>query len=381
VSQDLRPETVGNEERPTWELSAQWRRFLRRVRWGTRLVLIGGLIVLAAEVASVYRLFHDLHPMAGWLAAALFVAALGWFVGRPVLTAVRVPRAVRPPRLPAIGERSAQDLRQQVGYLRRYLRNLGRNEELVHHQNDVHLALEELERIARAPDGGSDVHQHIIDFERERILPLLDELDTRVDAIIYREALAVGTSTALSPNGTLDVFFVLWRNANLTATIARIYYGRPGLAGSALVLKDVASAILLASVMERISDVSAGLIRKLGEGGRSLPLLGAVVGPAVDGLVNALMTMKLGYLAKERCRSFQAWDGDTQSHAVRRSFRAVGRAGTGLFDDLLRRIDRPLASVKRSADTGKETVHDISSRTMEFLKGLRSTLRKGESAD
>jgi putative membrane protein len=381
VSQDLRPETVGDEERPTWELSAQWRRFLRRVRWGTRLVLIGGLIVLAAEIASVYRLFHDLHPMAGWLAATLFVAALAWFVGRPVLAAVRVPRAVRPPRLPAIEERSAQDLRQQVGYLRRYLRNLGRNEELVHHQSDVRLALDELERIASAPEDGVDIHQRIVDFERERVLPLLDELDTRVDAIIYREALAVGTSTALSPNGTLDVFFVLWRNANLTATIARIYYGRPGLAGSALVLKDVASAILLASVMERISDVSAGLIRKLGEGGRSLPLLGAVVGPAVDGLVNALMTMKLGYLAKERCRSFQAWDGDTQSHAVRRSFRAVGRAGTDLFDDLLRRIDRPLASVKRTADTGKETVHDLSSRTMDFLKGLRSTLRKGESAD
>lgn len=367
--------------RPRWELTAQWRRFWRRVRWGARLVLIGGLIVLVAEVASVYRLFHDIHPIAGWLAAAAFLAALAWFVGRPLLATLRVPRAVRPPTLPAIEERTPRHLSQQLSYLRRYLRNLERNESLQHRGGEIREAMDELQTLASATGNVRQRQERIVEFERSRVLPLLDELDVRVDAIIYREALAVGTSTALSPNGTLDVFFVLWRNANLTATIARIYYGRPGLSGSALVLRDVASAILLASVMERISDVSAGLIRKLGEGGRSLPLVGALFGPAVDGLVNALMTMKLGYLAKERCRSFQAWDGDTKDHAVRRSFRAVGRVGSDLFEDLLRRIEGPMATVRRGADSGKETVQDLSSRALDFLKGIRDSLRRGESAE
>ncbi len=374
------PESADREETtPHWELMAQWHRFLHRLRWGLRLLLVGSILLLAAQVASVYRLFHDLHPLAGGAAAIVFLAALAWFVGRPLLAAARVPRAVRPPRLPAIESRTERHVHAQLTYLRRYLGNLDRNEELAEDREEIRRAVEELRRLGASDLRSDGIHRRIIRFEREYILPLLDRLDTRVDAIIYREALAVGTSTALSPNGTLDVFFVLWRNANLTATIARIYYGRPGLAGSVLVLRDVGSAILLASVMERISDVSAGLIRKLAEGGRTLPLLGALVGPAVDGMVNALMTMKLGYLAKERCRAFQAWDGETRSHAVRRSFRAVGRAGTDLFDDLLRRIDRPLASVKRGADTGREAVHDFSSRTMDFLKGLRPTLHRKES--
>ena len=61
--------------------------------------------------------------------------------------------------------------------------------------------------------------------------------------------------TALSPNGTLDAFLVLWRNVNLVASLARLYYGRPGLPGTWLILRDVSLAILLSSVLEQISDM------------------------------------------------------------------------------------------------------------------------------
>jgi hypothetical protein len=36
----------------------------------------------------------------------------------------------------------------------------------------------------------------------------------------------------------------------------------------------------------------------------------------VDGGINALATLRIGYLAKERCRSFKAWDDATKKHAL-----------------------------------------------------------------
>ena len=45
----------------------------------------------------------------------------------------------------------------------------------------------------------------------------------------------MGIATAVSPNGTLDAFIVLLRNANMVSRIANLYYGRPGARGSLVI--------------------------------------------------------------------------------------------------------------------------------------------------
>ena len=82
----------------------------------------------------------------------------------------------------------------------------------------------------------------VVRFETERIEKLLAPLDRAADRMIRAEALSVGIATAVSPSGALDAFLVLWRNANLVSRIAGLYYGKPGVRGSLLILGDVLTA-------------------------------------------------------------------------------------------------------------------------------------------
>ena len=165
--------------------------------------------------------------------------------------------------------------------------------------------------------------EEMVRFERERIEPILAPLDREADRVIRSEALAVGVSTAISPNGTLDAFLVLWRNANLVSRLANVYYGKPGVTGSLRILRDVSGAALLATYLEGLTEAAGGLLRGVLGG-----VAGVVAGPVVDGSVNALATLRIGYLAKARCRSFKAWTDATRRQALMEAL-AAAKARSG----------------------------------------------------
>lgn len=366
------PDSVPEER---WEIVRLGRTAFRHFRWGLRLLVVGVVVLLAAQLASVFRLFHDIHPWAGIAATVAFAGLLGWLIVWPVVRLVRVPRAIDPPVLPPEGERGPDDQAAQLRYLDRYLAGLGRNPLLEGQIAGIEAVRDRLGPLAeecRAYPEEAD--RRIGQFEEEWVFPLLAPLDRQADTLIRREALAVGSLTALSRMGTVDAFLVLWRDVNLVAAISRIYFGRPGLRGTWHIVRDVASAILLSSVLEQLSHLGTGVVRKMGEGGRHLPLVGAVVGPLLDGTINALMTMKIGYLAKERCRSFQAWDPETTRGVVRRTFKRVGDSATGLVTELQDLVGHTLGRVRAGADVGKDALVSFSSRTVDILRGLRRGL-------
>jgi len=356
VDKDLTP-VPATDSQERWEVVRLGRAAVRHFRWGVRLLVAGVAVLLAAQLASVYRLFHDLHPWAGVAAAVAFGGLLAWLIVWPLMRLLRVPRAVDPPRMPPEGEREARHREAQIRYLGRYLGGLSRNPLLADSRAEIAAVSDRLESLAeecrRHPD---DAERRIVEFEEEWVLPLLAPLDRQADAMIRREALAVGSLTALSRMGTVDAFLVLWRDVNLVASVSRIYFGRPGLRGTWHIVRDVASAILLSSVLEQLSHLGTGVVRKMGEGGRHLPLVGAVVGPLLDGTINALMTMKIGYLAKERCRSFQAWDPETTRGVVRRTFKRVGDSAAGLVAELQDLVGHTLGRVRAGADLGKDVL-------------------------
>jgi uncharacterized membrane protein YcjF (UPF0283 family) len=168
-------------------------------------------------------------------------------------------------------------------------------------------------------------------FERQRILPLLSDIDRQVDSYIRREALAVGGATAVSLNGSIDALVVLWRNVNMISRIARIYYGRPNFRLSLVIIRDVATAVVLSRVADDVSEAAGETI-----GGLANRLGGMVAGPIMDGSVNALMTLKLGYHAKRRCRSFDLWTETRAKQVTREVFEQVKRESTGLLNDLIK---------------------------------------------
>ncbi len=381
---DFPAENETDAKEPRWELVRMARSFWKRLRWTVRLLVLGAGVLLVAQLFALYRALADLHPWLGLAGVLVFVGLLAWLVGRPLASALRLPGVVTPPRMPAAPQRTASDARRQLKYLERYLRAQQRNPALSAQKEKLQESLRavgELRQTARKLDDARELSARITHVEREYVLPLLEPLDRRAETLIHREALAIGSMTALSPNGTLDAFLVLWRNINLVAALARLYYGRPGLIGTGLILRDVSSAILLSSVLEQISDMGGSLLRKLGEGGRSIPLLGALVGPVLDGTINGLMTMKVGYLAQERCRSFRAWDGRTKRGIIRRTFHLVGDSAALFMEELNKSVVQSLNLVKFTAEAGKGAAHTVSSKALALWRSIRRVMGPQPSWD
>jgi len=322
---------------PLNDLMSVIRRLFRFARYVTAASIVIVLLLAAREVADLYRVAYAVHPAFGVAFLIVLAAVVVRFLGVPVVRFLRVPVAIRPPRLPEEpGDWTPTHVAARRGFLARYLAGLAENPALGEHGEAARAAARDVSEVADAAA--------IVRFEQERVDPLLVPLDREADRLIRAEALSVGVMTALSPSGALDAFLVLWRNANLVSRLANLYHGKPGVRGSLLVLGDVSSAALVATYMEGVSEAVGGFLR-----GVFGSVLGVVAGPVVDGSVNAITTLRIGYVARARCRSYRAWTEVSRREALAAALAAakdrskevlaeiVARAG-GTFSDLTGKI-------------------------------------------
>ena len=69
------------------------------------LIIVGvTALVIGREVAGAFSYLEGIHPVLAWAFLVLFFAALGWFVGRPMVRFWRVPVALCQPRMPGKAE-------------------------------------------------------------------------------------------------------------------------------------------------------------------------------------------------------------------------------------------------------------------------------------
>lgn len=288
-------------------------------------IVIGACVLAVLFLGQLYAAYDMLAavPPQPWLgvgAVALVLVLLGLLVGVPLLRFLRLSVVAKPPTMPERRE----DLRpthvvQRLKYLDRYLGRMKRNP-LLEEQAARFDEARELIGDFRARAGSSDsaglpgLIDEICAFEKETVDRLLEPLDDRVGQVIRGEALGVGVGTALSLNGTLDAFIVLWRNTNMVSRIARAYYGRPGPLGSLKIVGEVMGATVASAYLDDLTDAAGGMLGNLLGG-----VAGVVAGPVVNGTANALVTMRVGYLAKARCRSFEAWTGSERTRAMKRA--------------------------------------------------------------
>jgi hypothetical protein len=143
----------------------------------------------------------------------------------------------------------------------------------------------------------------------------------------------VGLATAASPNGVLDAFVMLWRSVRLVSELGLLYYGRPGVWGVLAICRDVSAAVAVAGYMQNVTNSLGNILTgTLGRAG------GLIAGPAVDGITNALVLIRIGHLAKERCRSYRRWDAATRRNAILSALSATQSVGVGLAAEILRRV-------------------------------------------
>jgi putative membrane protein len=104
----------------------------------------------------------------------------------------------------------------------------------------------------------------------------------------------VSVVTAVSPRAFFDVAFVLFESVRLIRRIAAIYGGRPGTLGLFRLLKAVVSHL---AVTGSIAVGDTLLQQFIGHG-----LAGRLSAKLGEGIVNGLMTARIGLSAMDVCR-------------------------------------------------------------------------------
>jgi len=268
--------------------------------------LLGSGLFLVQEAARV-------HPVLGWAVAALLVAAVLLLVGAPVVQIARLPGAlVRPAE--ASGPRWNR-------FVRRYGVRLRGNRLL-------RVGYDGLDDLEAALRDKSEAARPRLEAEITRGLR---HLDANAEAVIVRHAAAVFAATAVSQSGKLDTAIVLSAQLRMVKEIAGIYYQRPrprelwnlyaNVGGAAFVAGELQDSELLAVLGAPVTAGVTGMIPMAG----ASPLISLLVRSLLDGSANALLTLRIGILAR-RYAGLRL-EGDRSAISRSASLEAAGLLG------------------------------------------------------
>jgi putative membrane protein len=364
-------------------------------RWARRAVTITAVLVFGFVLLEAIRLYQTLagiHPWIG-VAALLGLGVALALVIAPAWRFIQMPRVVEPPPLPADGRLDRSQLSAEIRYLDQYLANCQTNYAFATQMMTIASARQELHVLAADARNATSqniepILKRLRDWSDRSMDRALADVDDRADRLIYQEALSVGLATAASPNGVLDAFVMLWRSVRLVSELGLLYYGRPGFWGVMAICRDVAAAVAVAGTMQNVSNslgnILAGTLGKAG---------GLLAGPAVDGITNALVLIRIGHLAKERCRSFRRWDAATRQNAILSALSATQSVGFGLASEILRRVgsgvgalanglasklgeagEQALDAAEAAAHVAGRVVGDVADNALSRAKALRDAV-------
>jgi putative membrane protein len=151
------------------------------------------------------------------------------------------------------------------------------------------------------------------DFLRFAEAEILAPLDEKARELVLDAAKRVSIVTAVSPRALVDLGYVLWEAGRLVRRMSELYGGRPGTLGFFRLSRSVLAHLAVTG------SIAAGdsLIQQLvGHG-----LAARISAKLGEGVVNGMMTVRIGIAAMEAARPFP--------------FEAVKRPGMGDFASAL----------------------------------------------
>ncbi len=295
-------------------------RWTRRISWT---VLIVGTAILVLEGIHLHQLLAGIHPWLAWAVTGALLALVTGFVGWIAWRWWNLPRVVDPPELPPPAEWSPRHRRRYLGFVRRWLARQEANPALDETtRGKVPAVLERVEAIA-AGEHDDEALVRAVEAEIDR---LLERLDRKARAEVWQAASQVALLTAVNPSALVDALVTLVRNLELMARVATLYYGRPGPLGTFRVVRDVLASAVTAGLVDRIADSAGSALAEVAGNWTA-----RLAGPVGQGLVNGLLTVRLGDVAVLRCRSLRSrrvgirpWTPTMWREAARRLAGLVG---------------------------------------------------------
>lgn len=233
----------------------------------------------------------------GWLATALTVIGVGSLLG----LAVREIRSLM--RLDAV-----HSIREEAEKAR--LEKLPKKARAV--QARLLRIFSDRPETARARRQLKELDGEVIDGPHLMELietQLLGPVDQEARRLIVNASKRVSVVTALSPRALIDIGYVLFEAMHLIRGLATLYGGRPGTLGAIRLARDVVGHLAVTGSLA----LGDGVIQQLmGQG-----LASKVSARLGEGVVNGLMTARIGIAAMDLCRPL--------------AFRSLKRPGIGEF--------------------------------------------------
>ncbi len=171
---------------------------------------------------------------------------------------------------------------------------------------------EYLKDVAKRLDKNPLVGKHVAAC-REDLECAFQILDRHADEIIKKSASRIFITTAISQNGKLDALIVLFAQSKLVFEIARTYYQRPTIRNLIYLYANVALVVFLASEIEdmELSELIQPILTGIfGSAAGTIPGFQVasilLVSSVISGTSNAFLTLRVGAITKQYCRSLVA---------------------------------------------------------------------------
>lgn len=251
--------------------------------WLSAIVVFLTALFLINQVYQIYHLALGINETFGKVVLVALIAFCLALLLVPVFLFLRLPQTLTPPKEEA----------DVPAHRRRVLRRLKAN------------------KLLKA--------EGLVPAAEEQMDASLQRLNQEADNIISQTALSVFLTTAVSQNGRLDAFTVLFTHSRMVWKIAQLYHQRPGLRDITHLYANIGATTFLVSEIEdldvslQLESLLAGVTKGTSVG--SIPLVGPVANLVMDSLfegsTNAFLTLRVGIIARQYCSCTATWNGKT----------------------------------------------------------------------
>lgn len=146
--------------------------------------------------------------------------------------------------------------------------------------------------------------EHLAPVRRILEVHLLPVLDERTEREIRSSALRLGVASSFFSMALLDGVLTLWFSVRLVRRVAELHGGRPGLVGTAHLLREVSMAALGANLSQHAADALSTRV-------------GSLAAAAGQGLVTATLLVRVGLWAQSACRPIEVVRSSVGAFVVR----------------------------------------------------------------
>ena len=282
---------------------------------GLLLGALFGLTIFSAILETGQRLSH-VHESLAWLFYGLIFISIFWFGIKPMMAIVSKKTRDWSPILNSDSTPSEEWTQKQAQYL---LKNANLNQE-----------------------ENRKLHYHIT-FKKDLANYLREIIEKRseaMDKVVMNKSKVAFLAVSVSQNGPLDAFLLLTINLSLVKNVVDEMGVRPS-------IPDLIKLYFLvgigALVIEQISDL---------EFGDAIPAVGTIAGKsAVQGIGAALITLRVGYLAKAYL--IQGQNKNHKKGARRWARLKISNVMMSGMSELPKNLAKKIESVLPSFDIGK----------------------------